>query len=71
MFIKEIKVSNNLHQIRSEKGLTQENLAQSLGVTRQTIGAIEKGAYVPSIQLALKIAVFFKKPVENIFKLED
>lgn len=71
MFIKEIKISNQLNLTRTESGLTQENLAKILGVTRQTISAIEKGTYVPSIQLALKIAKYFKQPVESLFWLSD
>jgi len=52
--------------------MTQEELAKSVGVTRQTIISIEKGRFVPSTLLALKLAKFFKKPVEDIFFiLED
>lgn len=51
--------------------LTQADLAEKIGVTRQSINAIEKGKYVPSTVLALKIARLFKEPVENIFTLED
>jgi putative transcriptional regulator len=47
--------------------MTQEELAKSVGVTRQTIISIEKGRFVPSTLLALKFAKFFKKPVEDIF----
>ncbi|PJE74398.1 MAG: transcriptional regulator, partial [Candidatus Taylorbacteria bacterium CG10_big_fil_rev_8_21_14_0_10_41_48] len=51
------------------RNVTQEALADALGVTRQTIIAIEKGNYTPSVMLALKIAQFFKRPVEDIFKI--
>jgi putative transcriptional regulator len=51
------------------EGLTQEGLAEALGVTRQTVIAIEKGNYAPSVHLALKIARHFKLPVEKIFHL--
>ncbi len=64
------KVINSLSNFRVKKKLTQEGLAKVLGVTRQTIIAIEKGNYTPSVLLALKIAKFFKKPVERIFTLE-
>lgn len=64
------QVSNTLSDYRVKKDLTQEELARILGVTRQTIIAIEKGNYTPSVLLALKIAKFFKKPVESIFTLE-
>jgi len=51
--------------------LTQEELAKKLGVTRQTIIAIEKGKYDPSLELAFKIARFFKVKIEDIFIYED
>ncbi len=49
--------------------MTQEELARHVGVTRQTIIAIEKGSYTPSLLLALKISKFFKKPVESMFSI--
>jgi len=64
------QVNNSLSDFRVKKDLTQEELAKVLGVTRQTIIAIEKGNYTPSVLLALKIANFFKKPVESIFTLQ-
>ncbi len=64
------QVTNSLSDFRATKNLTQEELAKVLGVTRQTIIAIEKGNYTPSVLLALKIAKFFKKPVESIFTLQ-
>lgn len=64
-------VVNKVQQHREQKGVTQETLAQTVGVTRQTIIAIEKGNYTPSVSLALKIADYFKEPVEVLFKLED
>lgn len=60
-------VSNNVYKLRSSVAATQEEFANAIGVTRQTVIAIEKGNYIPSVLLALKIAKFFKKPVENIF----
>ena len=62
-------IINSVHALRTKKGLTQEELGELAGVTRQTIIAIEKGNYVPSVLLALKIANIFKVPVENIFKI--
>jgi len=62
-------VINHVHQLRTHKKVTQEELAGSLGVTRQTIIAIEKGNYTPSVFLAIKIAQFFKKSVEEIFTI--
>ncbi len=51
-------------------GITQEDLAKTLGVTRQTVIAIEKGNYTPSVLLALKIASYFKQPMEKVFQLK-
>lgn len=66
--MKEI-ISNQVQKLRTDKGLTQEDLATAVGVSRQTIIAIEKGNYTPSIILALKISRFFKVTVEDIFKI--
>ena len=63
-------IQNFVFKFRAEKNITQEALAQKVGVTRQTIIAIEKGNYIPSVQLALKLAHFFKKPVEEVFSLQ-
>lgn len=64
-----MSVSNIVQKIRIEKNLTQEELAEKVGVSRQTVIAIEKGNYTPSVQLALKIARAFKLSVEDIFSL--
>ena len=62
----------NLRKFRLEHGeLTQEKLAELVGVTRQTIISIERGRYKPSIELALLIAKIFNSPVEDIFSLEE
>ncbi|WP_048152440.1 helix-turn-helix transcriptional regulator [Palaeococcus ferrophilus] len=58
---------NRLRELREWKGLTQEELAKALGVTRQTIIAIEKGRYDPSLRLAFRMARFFKVKIEDIF----
>ena len=63
-------ISNNVYTLRAEKSVTQEDLALAVGVSRQTIIAIEKGKYTPSVHLALKIAQFFKMPLEKIFKID-
>ena len=68
MVKKEI-IKNNVSHLRKEKEVTQEDLAQAVGVTRQTIIAVEKGNYTPSVTLALKISSFFKKPLEDIFSI--
>jgi putative transcriptional regulator len=68
-----LKLGNSLKRCRFDhNNITQEELAQAVGVTRQTIISIEKGRFVPSTLLALKLAKFFKKAVEDIFFiLED
>ncbi|MEI7510771.1 MAG: helix-turn-helix transcriptional regulator [Candidatus Peregrinibacteria bacterium] len=58
---------NRVGEMRRAKGVTQEGLAISVGVTRQTIIAIEKGNYVPSVLLSLKVAKYFNTPLEEIF----
>jgi putative transcriptional regulator len=63
-------VINSLSIHRSAKTITQEELARAVGVTRQTIIAIEKGNYTPSVLLALKIAQYFNTSVESIFKVQ-
>jgi putative transcriptional regulator len=60
-------VENKLRVLRAVKDITQENLAHKLGVTRQTINAIEAGKYDPSLELAFKLAHFFEKRIEEIF----
>lgn len=62
-------ISNEVNKLRTDNGLTQEELAEKVQVSRQTIIAIEKGNYTPSILLALKISKFFNLPVEKIFKI--
>jgi len=64
-------VQNRLKIERAIKNLTQDDLAKLIGVSRQTINSIEKGRYVPSTVLALKISEIFDKPVNEIFELED
>ncbi len=60
-------IQNIVCELRTKSGVTQEGFASAIGVTRQTVIAIEKGNYTPSVLLALKIALFFKKRVEDIF----
>ncbi len=64
-------IINNLQKFRQEKKITQEELGKVVGVTRQTILAIEKGNYTPSVLLALKIAKFFNTNVEKLFTIEE
>lgn len=63
-------MKNTIHVERAIKRITQADLAEAVGVSRQTINALEASKYVPSIVLALKIARYFDKPVEAIFELE-
>jgi putative transcriptional regulator len=64
-------MKNRIKVARAELDMTQADLAAKIGVSRQSINAIVKGKFVPSAVLALKIARLFKKPVEDIFSLED
>lgn len=64
-------MKNRLEEIRKEKGITQEELANSLEVSRQTVGSLENGRYNPSIILAFKIAKFFDLTIEEIFIYEE
>ncbi len=67
-----VRLVNTLKRCRFDKGdLSQQALAAEVGVTRQTIIAIERGRFVPSTLLALKLARFLGKPVEEIFRLEE
>lgn len=63
-------MKNNIKVERAIKNMTQEELANKVSVSRQTINAMEANKYVPSTVLALKIAKIFNKPVEEIFFLE-
>jgi putative transcriptional regulator len=63
-------MKNTIKVERALKSITQEDLAKTIGVSRQTINAMEAGKYVPSTVLALKIAKYFGKKVEDIFELE-
>ena len=62
---------NHLEKIRKERGIKQEDLANALEVSRQTIGSLENGRYNPSIILAFKIARYFNMSIEEIFIYEE
>ncbi len=64
-------MKNRLKLSRIEIGITQQQLAEKAGVSRQSIIAIESGKYIPSTLLALKFANIFNKSIENIFELEE
>lgn len=64
-------LKNNLELFRKKRGMSQEELAQALEVSRQTIGSLENGRYNPSILLAFKIARLFGTKIEEIFIYEE
>lgn len=64
-------MKNRLEELRKERGIKQEELAEILEVSRQTIGSLENGRYNPSILLAFKIAHFFDMSIEEIFIYEE
>ena len=61
-------MTNRLRELRASRNWSQAELAQHLGVSRQTVNAIETGKYDPSLPLALRIARLFKRPIEEIFQ---
>ncbi|MNI73908.1 hypothetical protein D3C73_1299530 [compost metagenome] len=63
-------MKNNIKELRKDMGMRQEDMAESLKVTRQTIIAIENDKYNPTLELAIRIARLFDKTVEEIFKLD-
>lgn len=64
-------MKNNVEKFRKEYNLSQEELANILEVSRQTISSLENGKYAPSIFLAFKLSKYFKKPIEKIFVYEE
>lgn len=60
-------MKNRLHVLRAERDWSQGDLADQLGVSRQTVNALETGKYDPSLQLAFKISALFELPIESIF----
>ena len=64
-------MENRIKELRKQMGLRQEDLAQQLGVTRQTINAIENNKYNPTLELAMRLARLLGQPVESIFHLGD
>ena len=64
-------MKNRLEELRKQKGIKQEELADALEVSRQTIGSLENGRYNPSIILAFKIAKYFGMSIEQIFIYEE
>ena len=67
-----LQINNQIRKLRFEHNeMTQEQLAEKVGVSRQTIVAIEKGNYSPSLELAFRIAIAFNVPLETVFFVEN
>jgi putative transcriptional regulator len=64
-------MQNDVRELRADKGLRQEDLAKAMSVSRQTINAIETGRYLPSLPLAIALARFLGRPVEELFHEDD
>ncbi|MHA7221780.1 helix-turn-helix transcriptional regulator [Arthrobacter sp. RHLT1-20] len=70
--VKPTRVTNSIRRLRSERGeLTQAELAERIGVTRQTVIAIEQGRYSPSLELAFQIAHVLRVPLDDVFHYPD
>ena len=67
----EVRMKNRMEELRKQRGIKQEELANALEVSRQTISSLENGRYNPSIQLAFKIAKYFNMSIEEIFIYEE
>jgi putative transcriptional regulator len=65
------EVFNQIRSYRQARGLTQDDLAQAVGVSRQSINAIERGRYTPSLALALRFAQFFRCSMDELFQLKE
>lgn len=65
------QVVNRIKECRLRQGMTQEDLAQMVGVSRQSINSIERGRYIPSLPLALRFANLFKCTVDDLFELME
>ncbi len=64
------ELDNHLAKLRSKKKVSQQQLADAIGVSRKTISTVETGRFTPSVVIALKLAQYFEVPVEKIFELE-
>lgn len=67
----EVQMKNRLEELRKARGIKQEDLADAMEVSRQTIGSLENGRYNPSILLAFKLAKYFEMSIEEIFIYEE
>ncbi|SDC90445.1 putative transcriptional regulator [Terribacillus halophilus] len=66
-----MRVINRVRELRQQRSITQVKMAEDLAITRQTINAIEKGKYNPSLELALRMLAYFDVPMEQLFYLEE
>jgi len=66
-----MRLENRVRELRTQRGWSQQELARAVGVSRQTIHAVEKGGYEPSVRLALELAAAFDRSVDALFWLED
>lgn len=66
-----LKIVNRLHVFRAEHRMTQDQLAREIGVTRATIIAIEGGGYNPSLELAFRLARYFRADINELFSIEE
>ena len=64
-------MQNNIAKFRKDKGLSQQELADAIAVSRKTISTVETGRFIPSVIIALKIAAHFELSVEHLFSLDD
>ena len=69
--MKDVGLRNRLKEWRAKRDITQEELAKAIEMSRQSINAIERGRFIPSILTVLKMANYFETQVENIFYLQD
>jgi len=65
------ELDNNIAKLRSKQKLSQQELADAIGVSRKTISTVETGRFTPSVVIALKMARYFQVPVERIFELQS
>ncbi|MFP7478528.1 helix-turn-helix transcriptional regulator [Terribacillus saccharophilus] len=67
----QMKVNNRVREMRQERSITQVKMAEDIGITRQTINAIEKGKYNPSLELTFRLLAYFDIPFEQLFYIEE